>query len=665
MTPEPESKSESGSLPRRDGGTGIFRHFSWKRTPREQPPLSDAEYRKLFQLDPRRLLLRRLLLIVGTLVLVTCLALAFAPSVVLPFLDFTLPITYEGREFTMNLTAPFFLLVSLLGLYCVARGALLGLDGLWENKFHVPHHTRPRETPVKEDAVLKTRSFASSRLAAAAILILLAVVNATIFGVDLTSENEIGSWLVLGGPTLFYPTSVPPLVVAVGLVGYVVVSSGVVVVKRTPHLVIVERYRGLGLVPWATEIPRDRIRAALVTNAKSGARFLWCFFFLLHGGYLAVQGSALVFDPNAFGMAFVGGTMYWIQALVDFAVLALLLLRHQTLVQVHTDEKRYEMQFAPPAATPVITRQLERVLGVPVASSKRDAMHQKREAGSEVGREAGSEAGKEATAEESLAAPRTAPGTRLRAFHRVGFGACLVILAVLTRVFSFYAGQALRFAFLITGTILLVKGFKQDFSSPRDPFQVERVPASAPASDPPGPQSNTINVLVRRRWAWYKETHFFPAVPADHVTRRLWIPAFDVFDYLVLGGLALLLGMDLAVVLVLVPPAASSYGAFVVGHVIGFVLLMGTTFGVLCHPREMLLVKTPGGLVQVLVPPSSQGSPSASRGRTLGRLVRAGIRKWKLAWRDHRPLLLQRLGLALALALIGAAVVVGLVVVPG
>ncbi|MHA1732350.1 MAG: hypothetical protein ACTSU5_10415 [Promethearchaeota archaeon] len=588
--------------------------------------LTDSEYQGLLEAPPGLKVKRAFLVVLGTLVFLACVVLMGFQVVIQGFDSF--PINYEGREIKVNLTPILFLLLSMVGLWLLARGVLFGTDGLRENTNYLPGVSKKRETPLEvggTTAQVKFRTFATSRLFAALFLALLATVNLLIFGFEITSENETGSWLVLGGPTLFVPTSLLPLLISVGLAIYVVLSTGVIVVSETEHFYVFEEYRGLGLAPWNTEVPKERVRGVYLTNAKLGAKLTWVLPFAIHGGLLLIEGASLL-NEFAFGQAFICGTMYLVQALADFLVLLILLLKHQTMLQIHTDEKRYELQFSPPAATPVLRERLEHLFGLDQTPSSREPALEVGVGGPEV----------------------LGPGTRnlgrLTNWLRLLVGLALVVIPVLSRVYRVYAGEPLRFVLFISGLIIAFRSFKEDFSSKRHPFTSSFDPAS-----------KTLHLWYR--WAWMRTTYQFRQVERDDLEVRPWVRDMDVFDYLLWGALSVMLAMDLTSFALLTPSSFDGFPALLGLHVAGFLGVQFFVFLALCDPQWSLLVKTPGALVKVPVP---RGAAAGSSGR--GKLG-DWFHRWNYARKHQKRPIALRLLISFVGWLAGAGFVLGVVLI--
>lgn len=620
MSEELKVKRETGDAPGRRGKRWWHRlpPLGWlvDRSRHVPEDLTEEELEALVAPDPRKGKLRWVLFVAGLAVVGLSLYLIFG-KVVLDGVEVV--VKYEGQEFHVNLSVVPWVLIGLVGLWLVARGVLLNTNRLRENTTYIPFASRRRELPVGEPAKVKVRSFASSRLVAAVLLLLVAVAGYILFGVELTSENDVGSWLVLGGPSMFYPTSVLPLVFSVGLFLYSILSSAIVTFSQTKHFYVVEEYRFLA--PWITEIPRDRVRGVYFSNCHTGAKLAWVVPFLVHAWWLVVDGVSF-FNPASFGQAHLVGGFYLFTAAVDVLVLALLLFKHGLMIQIHTDEKRYELQFSPPAATPSVVTLLEKMFGIDVQRS-RPPRRRKLGKDDKTGAEEGAR---------FLGLARD--------YHRLLAGITFVALAAASRIWHFYAGELLRFALLTWGTTLFVKGFKEDFSSPRNPLVLkERV---------------GVDLQVRRRWVWYSETHRFLRSATANRRFGAFFATLDAFDYAAMFAVPFFSGLELASVLLMVPASSPAYAQLLAPHLSCAALVLTLLLLVVTNPQPALEVddsKVSGVVYRVRFP----GLPvDLDTGARTSEKISLATR-WKKALRVESSKLTFRVGIILGSLLAGIA----------
>ena len=110
--------------------------------------------------------------------------------------------------------------------------------------------------------------FATSRLIAAVLMLGMAAINMSTFGTLIDTENHIGEWFFLGGPSMFYPMSAFMFLVGLGLLLHTIFSTALIRFQKTEHFYTIEEYRLM--LPWKTEIPIEEIEGIRITNAKTG-----------------------------------------------------------------------------------------------------------------------------------------------------------------------------------------------------------------------------------------------------------------------------------------------------------------------------------------------------------------------------------------------------------
>ncbi|MHA1510382.1 MAG: hypothetical protein ACTSRX_01530, partial [Promethearchaeota archaeon] len=262
---------------------------------------------------------------------------------------FEIEMTYDDEVRPLNLSVFFGVFLLTLSLMLISQ-VLMNTNNYDENSFYIPKWISKREPLlykskekrlVNEVDFIKFRSFASSRFIAAILMIGMAGINISIFGTEIDTENHIGSWFFLGGPSMFYPMSAFMLLVGVGLLIYSLLSTSNISFSKSENFYFVEENRFP--MPLMTEIPRDEVISARLTNAKTGPRYFWIIVMSLNLILCFTDGFHYLLNPFAFGAGYLVGALYITTGFIHLIALCILVLKHQTLLEIVTKEKRYEI----------------------------------------------------------------------------------------------------------------------------------------------------------------------------------------------------------------------------------------------------------------------------------------------------------------------------------
>lgn len=538
----------------------IIMKWILKRTRQEPTILSEEEFQKMSKPMMRKLVFRWFILLFGLAVLVAA-VIAFIDEWYFSIFEFT--IQYEGEDRKVNASIILPILMTTIGLWIVSRFSM-NINMFRENTTYIPHLSKIREPLIhhtettEEVDFLKFRSFASSRLILAFFSIILAGYNIFFYGFDLTTESLRGNWFVLGGPTLFYPLSVLPLVVAIGLVFYTLFSSAIITISKTPHLYRVEEYRFLA--PWMTEIPRDQVRGIKMTNSHTGPKYAWIFVLGIHIIWCYVEGFHFLLNPFTFGYGWAAGWSYIATATVQLIVLLTLILKTQTLLEIITATKRYELQYAPPAIMPNVRGSIESFFGIP-ALTEHQIMYNRYE---------------QAHFNQLPSFQMKRP--LIKDYTNIGTGALFIGVALIGNLLNLYAGDPLRLVLYLFGLTLLIKGWKNDFSSPRNRWQLKYDPKS---------QSLTL----RKEWMWYNTAFRMLECQQDDYHFEFRLNSLNFFEVLIGIVPPLMIGWTMGAYFRFVPVDTLSWwiGLF---SVLLSLFLIFMVFVVICNPQNTLMIHT-------------------------------------------------------------------------
>nr|MDO8085248.1 hypothetical protein [Candidatus Sigynarchaeum springense] len=502
--------------------------------------------------------------LVGGLVMAIIPALLIALGISIP--GFAIDFELHNVSFSYNLSmfgyvASIFAGVAIMACYYRSVRIQPAHRGMWASAGRVAGQHRVISVPW-------------SRLVAGALLVVVGVLSFAILGIGFTDRNKIGIWLYLGGPSVAFPAGLIPLITGAVLVAYALAAVKVIVMHEKFGLLTIRELRPLSEI--RTTIPTKHIRFARESNAASGPRLLWIAFFGFQIFLLLVDGISLLGNPHAFGTGFLVGGMYVLSACVQIASLILLLFVGSNSLTIITNEKVYTLYYhALPGQGRVSSSQqpslLERILGTAFPSAfdvnKREFKH-----------------------------PQD--------FKRLVLGVGLISVPFVSRAFYVYAGELLWIPFVVFGGIMLVNWIKNDFSR-----RGSRIVLRGGAGN--GPE----HVLSMR--GWFHDEYFVNPGPGGIPRQQAMVDPTPVLrprlllppDHLVMTGVALLIGLDIFMTVLLAPVGNPfSPGAIALHVIIGVVFLL-LTFIVSFDPKDAIDITIEHWTFQVPIT-TARGNPT-------------------------------------------------------
>ncbi len=290
--------------------------------------LSEEEIENLKLTHPKKRLLRYLFLFTGLfLILLGCL---------FTFIGFDFEITLNG--FNLSL---------LINVFIIIFG------GIVTSKFFItPYYIRENSITFKRmrdlrepvERYVKFNSFTLTRLAAALLLILNGIISYIIFGDDVGHEIEFGSAIVLGGPSWFYVTGLPMLIIGFSLLIYFILSPFRGIFSKSKNFFFFYEIRP-GFA-WLTEIPKKDIEMFRYQNNHTGPKLAW-FILILPFIVLQLMTAIPLFAAERASPEFVLSWTFIILSVLDIIALLILVFFQQNYFEIATNEKLYEMWFSP------------------------------------------------------------------------------------------------------------------------------------------------------------------------------------------------------------------------------------------------------------------------------------------------------------------------------
>jgi len=290
--------------------------------------LSEEEIEKLKLTHPKKRILRFIFLSTGLfIILLGCL---------FTFIGFDFEVTLNG----FNLSLIIDIVIIIFG-------------GIVTSKFFItPYYIRENSLTFKRmrdlrepvEKYVKFNSFTLTRLVAAFLLIISGIISYFIFGDDVGHEVEFGSAISLGGPSWFYVTGLPMLIIGFSLLIYFILSPFRGIFSESKNFFFFYEIRP-GFA-WLTEIPKKDIEMFRYQNNHTGPKLVW-FILMLPFIVLQLMTAIPLFAAERASPEFVLSWTFMILSILDIIALLILVFFQQNYFEIATKEKLYEMWFSP------------------------------------------------------------------------------------------------------------------------------------------------------------------------------------------------------------------------------------------------------------------------------------------------------------------------------
>jgi len=445
--------------------------------------LSEEEIEKLKETHPKKRVLRILFLLFGTLLIIAGIAL------LLLGVDLGIEISGINASFLVDI------LIILLGMIFASK-YFMARYYIRENSLTLKRLRNYRE-PVED--YVKFNSVAVSRLAAALLFIIIGVMNLVVFGMGIGhDETRYGNAFVLGGPSWFYFTGLPALIIGISLLLYVFFSLMRANFSESKNFYFFKEFRPL--CPWLTEIPKKDIEAIRYQNNHLGPKYLWIML-LLPFIVMQLQTGIPLFQSERAAPEFILSWTFLITSIVEIVALCILVGIPQNYYEIATKDLLYEMWFSP------IKMRGQGVLRKDIANLFNCGVDE-REAESSPDSSLFSEVSK----------------THFQLFDII-FGSFLVITGFIMLSSMILFGHLFWWVALMYGTMLLFKASNRDFSR-KGGNQFE--------------YNKEKKIYKFQRFFGYK-FHYVTAYNVESVKVRKWYRKLDAFDIFGLGGMVIML----------------------------------------------------------------------------------------------------------------------------
>ncbi|TFF90393.1 MAG: hypothetical protein EU548_03235 [Promethearchaeota archaeon] len=371
---------------------------------------------------------------------------------------------------------------------------------------------RDLREPVKNH--VKFNSFALSRLLAAIYFVTVGFWSFTVFGTGVGHhETRYGNAFVLGGPSFFYFTGLPALVIGFSLLLYIALSTFRGTFSESENFYFF--YENRPYCPWLTEVPKKDIEAIRYQNNHLGPKLTWILLLFPFIVMQLMTSVPLYFNNPRQGPEYVFSNTLTIISIIEIIALIILVFFPQNYFEIGTEEMLYEMWFAPIRLRnqPKQTEELADFFncGVEKEQTEREVESSSMEEKQKV------------SGASDMPFPEVSR-THFQLFDTI-FGLFLIISAIVMLTQMVLFGPLFWWVALMYGFMLIVKAFNYDFSRKKgDKYAFNMA-------------KNTFK--FERRFSY--KFHYLTAYKVQSATHRKWFRKLDFFDIFGLGGMLIML----------------------------------------------------------------------------------------------------------------------------
>lgn len=372
--------------------------------------------------------------------------------------------------------------------------------------FIAPYYLRENSLTIKKirelrepvDNYIKFNSIAISRLIAAFILIIVALLSLLVFGAEVGHHNtNYGNAVVLGGPSFFYVTGLPALGIGFGLIIYFILSPFRGNFSQSRNFYFFYELRPF--CPWLTEVPKKDIEAIRYQNNHLGPKLGWIMLILPFIVYQLMTAIPLFMVERA-GPDYVLSWTFLTISILEIIVLILLVMFQQNYFEIATKTHLYEMWFSPIKLKhrSELTEDLSNFFECDIEGDD--------------------------TNDNSQLLFSELDNTHFQLFNLI-FGLFLIVSGIIMAINMVLFGPLFWWVALMYGFILLVKSYSFDFSKKGgDTFYY-----------------NKVNGIFKFRRKFSYKFQYITTRNAESIKIRKWFRKLDFFDIFGLGAMIIML----------------------------------------------------------------------------------------------------------------------------
>ena len=165
--------------------------------------------------------------------------------------------------------------------------------------------------------------------------------------------------------------------------------------------------------------------------------------------------------------------------------------------------------------------------------------------------------------------------TKVKDWRNLITGLIFLITGIVSVVTFRFAGDPLRIVLYIFGFMLVVKGFKEDFSSSKNGFKISK-------------SNENQELFIQKNWFWFKSVYKFNKSDCNYEFR---LGKLNFFDILMIIFVPLVVGLDISGALYFIPGSTPDLIWMKLLHIFGDSILLILTLNVIIRPVNALLIK--------------------------------------------------------------------------
>ncbi|MBA7559997.1 hypothetical protein ES708_01615 [subsurface metagenome] len=258
-------------------------------------------------------------------------------------------------------------------------------------------------------------------------------------------QFDQGTWLVLGGFSLWIPTSalILPIMIIIRCYAVVNLKRLTVSTSQSPEnsLIFTEKLY-LFKKSKTVEIKQNAIRFIKIKRETWDTKYIWIIFISFHLIYMLTDGFTLLTNPHLFGDGIDNALTYTLAGVLDIVIIVFLIFTPQTLIEVHTDDEIYKFVYFAREHNQSLFNKLEEILGM--HPSEKDDLW------------------------EPFNISRKNRAPRLEFIIGVFF----ILTAALSKIFQIFAGDPLRSVLYFSGIIFILYSCIYELSASSSPGKI-------------------------------------------------------------------------------------------------------------------------------------------------------------------------------------------------
>ena len=162
---------------------------------------------------------------------------------------------------------------------------------------------------------------------------------------------------------------------------------------------------------------------------------------------------------------------------------------------------------------------------------------------------------------------------------RLIIGLIFITIAILSRVFNFYAGGILRLPLFLSGILLITKGIKKDFLSIESPSSYSNI-------------EEEKGLMDKRSFIFFRYISYFSKNEGNQYKIISNLNLCDVYDYLIIVILPAMMILNLLSIIILTPLSFSGFYYKILIHILFSGIIFYLLWRMYLKPQRFLKIST-------------------------------------------------------------------------